>query len=980
MQVLDGQWQLKIDALNQGREELWFSRVQAETCAAPVPGTIQQVVPDYHGVVWYWHTFRPIQRAAPTERYLVTFASVDYLADVWLNGVPIGGHEGADGPFTLDATNALQPGGDNLLAVRVLNPTDEPIDGIMLAETPHRNKAIQNWHPGKCYNTGGIESSVLLVVAPVVRIVDLFVSPDVATGQIRVAVTIRNDSDAAVTGSVALTTGPANSGEVLDYTRSSNAAYAPGETNFECSVSLTSPRLWDLHDPYLYYVTATLDARGADDATMKHQRSVRCGFRDFRVVNGYFRLNDRRIFVRSTHTGNLCPMGMDRAHELEFLRRDLVYARASGFNMVRFIAKPATPEQLDLCDELGLLVYEESQASWCLGDSEWMAERYDRSMREMILRDRNHPSLAIWGMLNETKDGPVFRHATTALALVRALDDSRLVLLSSGRWDAQPAIGSVSNPGSHNWEHVWGGEAAGAAPVSANWEPHLLAYLERAGDAHLYPAVPHPPAIINHIRTLGHGTKPVFLSEYGIGSLFNTIHEYHMFEQDGARTDVPEAVLIRSMADNLVADWERFGMDEVYAFPEDMLRESQRLHARQRLLGFDLIRSNPNICGYNLTGMLDHAITGEGLWTYWREWKPGIVDVLSDGWSPLRWCLFCDPLHGYAGRTFKIEAVLANEDVLNPGIYPVRLRVIGPRGVVWEKTTVVDIPAPEDGQDGPLAVPVLCEEVVFDGPAGVYEFAARLERGGSPAGGRLKFHVADAANLPRLQQSVALWGIDDHVERWLQAHGVTCQPFEAAALEHNQVILVGDLSAQAEDLNGWQTLARRIAQGSTAVFLSPQAFKRGDDPVGWLPLVNKGRCYAFNDWLYHKECVSKAHPIFAGLQPQGVMDWDYYGPVIPHDLFDGQDTPDDVAAAAFATGHSRPGGYASGILVGSYHFGAGAFFLNTLRILEHIDRHPAADRLLLNLLSTAAEATSALSVPLPADFDTRLANIGYQCR
>ncbi len=46
---------------------------------------------------------------------------------------------------------------------------------------------------------------------------------------------------------------------------------------------------------------------------------------------------------------------------------------------------------------------------------------------------------------------------------------------------------------------------------------------------------------------------------------------------------------------------------------EDMLRDSQRLHARQRLIGFDLIRSNPQICGYNLTGLLDHALTGEGL-------------------------------------------------------------------------------------------------------------------------------------------------------------------------------------------------------------------------------------------------------------------------------------------------------------------------------------------------------------------------------
>jgi hypothetical protein len=103
----------------------------------------------------------------------------------------------------------------------------------------------------------------------------------------------------------------------------------------------------------------------------------------------------------------------------------------------------------------------------------------------------------------------------------------------------------------------------------------------------------------------------------------------------------------------------------------------------------------------------------------------------------------------------------------------------------------------------------------------------------------------------------------------------------------------------------------------------------------------------------------------------------YYGQVIPHELFDGQETPDDVAAAAFAVGYSCPGGYASGILVGSYPFGAGRFFINTLRVLENIDLHPAADRLLINMVPVAVEATSKPTVELPNEFDTSLARIGY---
>ncbi|MGD0093194.1 MAG: hypothetical protein ABSE73_25045, partial [Planctomycetota bacterium] len=502
----------------------------------------------------------------------------------------------------------------------------------------------------------------------------------------------------------------------------------------------------------------------------------------------------------------------------------------------------------------------------------------------------------------------------------------------------------VSNPGSNAWEPVWGVEGPEVKAVPKGPQPG--GYVGHPGDAHVYPATPHTAQTCDFIRGLGRETKPVFLSEYGIGSMMNVISEWRHFEQAGARPDLMDAAMLRAQSEALCADWKRLGFDGVYPFPEDLLRESQRLHSRQRTLGFDLIRSNPKLCGFNLTGILDHAITGEGLWTFWREWKPGTFDAVSDGWSPLRWCLFVDPSHGYSGHTFTVEAVLATEDALRPGDYPARFRVCGENGVVWEKTAVVKIPDP-----APLAVPAIRETIKLEAPAGRYVFAASLESGGAPTGGRLAFYLSDAAALPRAQGEVVLWGVEKKAEDWLTARGLACRQLDATAPAQRELVLVGKPADAETNPKAWEALTQRLAQGSTVIFLSAKPFREGKAAMQWLPLQSKGRCRGFNDWLYHKECVAKRSPVFAGLQGPGIMDWDYYGPVIPHDVFEKLDTPQETLAAAFASGYYEyPNGYGCSLLMAAYKSGAGRFVLSTPYILENLDAHPAADRLLLNLV------------------------------
>ncbi|MGE5603822.1 MAG: hypothetical protein ACM30E_12285, partial [Nitrososphaerales archaeon] len=432
------------------------------------------------------------------------------------------------------------------------------------------------------------------------------------------------------------------------------------------------------------------------------------------------------------------------------------------------------------------------------------------------------------------------------------------------------------------------------------------------------------------------------------GPVQDVIRDWRHYQQTGTNEDRDDVGFLRAQALAFMADWVRLGFDDIYPFPEDFLHESQRLAARHRTLSFDLIRANPRICGHNLTALND-GMTGEGLWNCAREWKPATYDAVSDGWAPLRWCLQAGPMHGYAGSDFMLEATLANEGVLRSGDYPVRFRVLGPMGLVWEKATTVTIP-----ESSPLAIPVLGQAVRLQGPSGLYVFAANMENGGAPSGGRLSFYLTQPTDVPAIDGKVLLWGLNARAASWLAANGLACQ---ATALElpgPGEVMLVYKPHDEEITPGRMAALWESVAAGATVVFLHHKALSNGNGPTGHLPFEKRGTCYPFTDWLYHKECVARRHPVFAGLQAPGIMDWDYYGPVIPREIYKGLDTPDETIAASFVTANHRcPGGYGCGLLVAAYRYGAGRIILSTLHLVENLSAHPAADRLLLNLVQHA---------------------------
>ena len=1140
---LDGeaQWLLAPDPKNVGRAERWWEKPIAEAKPTRVPWIIQDVFVGYHGVAWFWREFAVPQNPRPNGRYLLRFWAVDYLADVWLNDVPVGSHEGGEDPFVLDVTAAVKPGTTNRLAVRVLNPTTQRIDGVVLAETPRRNKTAP-YSPGSDFNYGGLTDSVELLFVPELRVADVFARPNPKRSLIGVQANLCNASERQVKGQLLFTVASARDGETIQALEMEKEL-APGTNLVETSLAVEAPHLWDLNDPFLYRVSVRVRS---DTAVSFDEQSVRCGFRDFRFEDGSFRLNGRRVFLRSSHTGADTPVGVRVPYDPDLLRRDLLNVKVMGFNMIRFIAGVPRRFQLDLCDELGLMIYEENFASWLFGDSPKMAERFDHSTAGMIRRDRNHPSVVMWGLLNETSDGSVFRRAVASLPLVRSLDDSRVVMLNSGRFDGNTRTRIVKHPAlwrsdsrivpnvTHNgtptpvswddstwapgqfalhpgidgeyaavrWTCPAAGQYALAAAFSAgaakptttdvhlfhNGVPLFESFINLEGqggkvefskavsiqvgdridavvgigdgspysdttlltlnlkptqgltsdvmadfsaqrnpngawtygwlppgarpdlsrfaafdkaepdspdgqtylaigtlsnpgssewqdllsDQHPYQNVPHTAAIIRTLRTLDGGEHSIFVSEYGIGSAIDLTRLARHYEQLG-KTGCEDAQTYRRFLDLFSSDWEKWKLADTFASPEDYFKQCLSKMAAQRSLGINALRSNPKVIGYSLTGTMDQGLTAEGLFTTFRELKPGTVDALFDAFYPLRWCLFAEPAHVYRGATVKLEAVLANEDALQPGEYPFHLQVVGPGNRrLLDRTIKMTIPECRTRPEPPFALPVFAESVAMDGPSGKYRFLAALEQGGAAAGGEAEFYITDPADLPTVANEIVLWGEDAKLFQWLKEHQVRTRPFSAAAQGAREVILAG-VKPPAGGANDWQDLVRHIARGSTAAFLVPEVFKKGDNPAAWLPLANKGSLAGLPRWLYLSDDWAKSHPIFDGLPCGGLMDYTYYRHLLPDAGWAGQDPPAEAVAGAIGTSL----GYNSGLMVSVHSLGAGHFILNTLRIRENLGVDPAAERFLRNLLNYAARNTSQPPAELPGDFDEQLKRFAY---
>lgn len=367
----------------------------------------------FHGTGWYRKRFATPDLSGG-ERVAIAFDGAMYDAHVWVNGEHVGNRPYGYIGFELDITNQLRTdGGENVVAV-CLEPED----------------LSSRWYPG-----AGLYRNVWLHVRPAVHVPQWGVeitTPSVTDRVASVAVTthVENTSAAEADLSVRQTVvGP--KGEPVA-TAELPLKVAPASADAaKQRLAIAEPLRWDTESPHLYTLRTELRSGGEVIDAVENRFGVRTV--EFGPEFG-FKLNGRVLKMNGVCLHHdLGPLGA--AVNRRATERQLEIMKRMGVNAIRTSHNPPSPEQLELCDEMGLIVIDEAFDCWRMpkvenGYNKFFDEWHERDLRDLIRRDRNHPSVVLWSIGNEileqwTKEG--WRLARELTAICHDEDPSRLV-------------------------------------------------------------------------------------------------------------------------------------------------------------------------------------------------------------------------------------------------------------------------------------------------------------------------------------------------------------------------------------------------------------------------------------------------------------------------------------------------------------------------------------------------------------------------
>lgn len=367
------------------------------------------------GIGWYRKTFR-VPASSKGKKLLIHFDGIFMQSDVYVNGQHLGYRPYGFCSIEYDLTPYISFDKENVLAVRVNTTGGRP-----------------RWYAG-----AGIYRHVWLKTVNPVHVATYgtyVTTPQINAEKADVNIVTKVTNTSVNKQKISLQQAIFdNKGQRLECSSSSQVVVAAGSTaDVVQELTLNNPQLWSIDTPNLYRIETTVKVGGR----MVDVYSTSFGVRTFKFdKNNGFLLNGHRIKLKGMclhhDAGSLGTAVPDRSYE-----RRLEILKEYGCNAIRCAHNQPSPEFLDMCDRMGFVVIDEAFDKWKSGYYEkYFDEWWQKDITDMILRDRNHPSVALWSIGNELQeawdqsDAGVER-ARMLQDFVHKLDPTRLVTLAA---------------------------------------------------------------------------------------------------------------------------------------------------------------------------------------------------------------------------------------------------------------------------------------------------------------------------------------------------------------------------------------------------------------------------------------------------------------------------------------------------------------------------------------------------------------------
>ena len=351
----------------------------------------------YWWIGWGWYRKHfSVNREYSDRKIFIEFQGVQKYCKVWLNGKYLGDHKGGYGSFDFDITGVAKPGEDNVLAVAVNNRQKDEFK-------------IPPMTAGNFDVYGGIYRDVILVLKDKLFIPmqgsasheggTFLTTPQVSEKEavLRVQTWVKNDNPQKKTCTL-LTTVVDAADKVVQIIKS-EAAIEPGQLyKFDqTGKPVKNPHLWSNEDPYLYKVYSQV----VDGKTVTDFYSSPLGFRWFKwdYNENFLYVNGKKIVIHGGNRHQEYPWLGDAIPEWISEKDYKDMAENLNYNFIRTAYYPNEILVYELTDKYGIVTEEESPS---IMNQEFSAEVQEQQMKEMIRRDRNHPSIMLWSMGNET--------------------------------------------------------------------------------------------------------------------------------------------------------------------------------------------------------------------------------------------------------------------------------------------------------------------------------------------------------------------------------------------------------------------------------------------------------------------------------------------------------------------------------------------------------------------------------------------------